>query len=123
MSTATSLHVIWTGLSTMEEIGNSEILSYELTWDANSGTTNIKLFEGEPDQYSFLIQSLVAGLEYRFTVRAYNIYGPGEYSDIAILIPDAVPAMMNAVTTSLNYPSVTFEWVTPFSNGRIVTGY
>ena len=48
-STATSLQVEWTALTTDTEIGNSAILAYELRWDANSGTPNIKLYEGISD--------------------------------------------------------------------------
>ena len=44
-STATSLEVKWTPLITADETGNSQILSYNLWWDANSGTANINLFE------------------------------------------------------------------------------
>lgn len=69
------------------------------------------------------MNSLVAGLEYLFKVRASNIYGYGEFSEMQIVIPDAVPAMMNSITTSLSYPLVTFMWEEPFSNGREITGY
>lgn len=107
----------------MAETGNSEVLGYELYWDANSGVTNIKLFEAQADQFTFGVQSLVAGLEYKFKIRAHNIYGFGDYSDEAVIIPDAVPAMMNSVVTTLAYPMVTFAWEEPFNNGRQILAY
>jgi hypothetical protein len=56
-------------------------------------------------------------------IRARNIYGFGEFSEIASLIPDSVPSMMNSVETSLSYPAVTISFTEPFENGRAITQY
>lgn len=122
-STASSLQINWVGLYTPEETGNSEILGFQLFWDANSGSANIKLFEAQPNEFTYSVHSLVAGLEYQFKVRAENIYGYGDFSELEVVIPDAVPAMMNAITTSMSYPLVTFMWEEPFYNGREITSY
>lgn len=123
LSSAISLELTWQAMTTLEETGNSEVMCYEIYWDANSGLTNIQLYAGPRDAFSYTVESLVAGLEYRFMIRAINIYGNGEWSDEAILIPDAVPAMMSSISTSLDYPLVTFYWEEPFNNGRVVTAY
>lgn len=120
-STATSLQVMWLPLTGFEETGNSAILGYELYWDANTGTTNIKL--AEDDILSFTIGSLVAGNIYRFRVRAWNVYGFGPLSDVSLIVPDAVPAMMAHPETTLDFQTVNFSWTAPFDNGQPVTQY
>jgi len=114
-STATSLQVMWLPLTEFEETGNSDIIGYELFWDASTGTTNIKLVEDEI--LSFTIGSLVAGNVYRFRVRAKNVYGYGPLSDESLIVPDSVPAMMAHPETTLDFQTVNFSWTTPFDNG------
>jgi hypothetical protein len=96
-------------------------LAYNLWWDANSGTTNIDLYEGLTG--STIVEGLNPGSQYQFKVRARNIYGYGEFSDTIILIPKAVPDMMASPTTSLDYPTVTIAWTTPFNNGNTINAY
>jgi hypothetical protein len=119
--TATSIKVLWTALISSEETGNSEILSYNLWWDANSGTTNINLYEDYTS--NTIVEGLMPGSGYQFKVRASNIYGYGEFSDVVTLIPDAVPDMMSTPTTSLAYPTVTITFTEPFNNGNTIIGY
>lgn len=71
-------------------------------WDANTGSVNIDLYEDLTT--STIVTGLGAGLDYQFKIRARNIYGYGEFSDIVTLVPDAVPDMMSAPSTSLIYP-------------------
>jgi hypothetical protein len=119
--TATSIKVLWTTLISNQETGNSQILSYNLWWDANSGTTNINLYEDFTS--TIIVEGLVPGSGYQFKVRASNIYGYGEFSDVVTLIPDAVPDMMSTPTTSLVYPTVTITFTEPFNNGNAIIGY
>lgn len=121
LSTATSLELLWSGLLGYTETGNSDILAYNVWWDANSGTTNINLYEGFT--LTTMAESLVPGAEYKFKIRAKNIYGYGVYSDTVTLIPDAVPDMMATPITSLAYPTVTISFVEPFDNGNTIAGY
>jgi hypothetical protein len=65
----------------------------------------------------------VPGASYQFIVRARNIYGYGEFSDVVTLRPDAVPDMMSTPTTTLSYPLVTISFVEPFDNGNSIIGY
>jgi hypothetical protein len=91
-----------------DETGNSQILAYNLWWDANSGITNIDLFEDLSS--STIVTGLVAGSAYQFKVRARNIYGYGDFSDIQVLVPDAVPDMMTTPLTSLSFPNLQIAW-------------
>ena len=120
-STATSLVLNWSSLISDTETGNSEILAYNVWWDSNTGTVNIDLFEGLTLTYT--VSGLVPGNEYKFAIRARNIYGFGPYSDIVTLQPDAVPDMMNTPTTTLAYPTVTIHIEAPFDNGNEIDGY
>lgn len=120
-SGATNLQINWVSLTTFAETGNSEILGYELWWDANTGA--IKFLLNSTLSLSQQIFSLVPGLTYQFKVRAKNVYGHGPFSDIAYLIPDSVPDTMNAVQTSLVYPAVRISFSEPYGNGQKITAY
>ena len=58
-----------------------------------------------------------------FKVRARNIYGYGNFSNIVSMIPSAAPAMMNEVNTTLSYPNININFVPPFNNGQNITSY
>jgi hypothetical protein len=72
---------------------------------------------------STVITGLTAGAEYKFKVRARNVYGYGPFSEISTLIPDAVPDMMSAPGTTLTYPQVRVSWVSPIDNGNTITSF
>lgn len=103
-STETTLTIVWSGLTSGLDTGNSDILAYEVYWDANTGAINILLHD--EITLAHLVERLEPGLTYQFKVRARNIYGYGPFSDVSSLIPDAEPATMDAVVTSLEYPTV-----------------
>jgi len=83
---------------------------------------NIILFESI-NQFNYLVQSLKPGTSYLFKVRARNIYGYGNFSNIVSMIPSAAPAMMNEVNTTLSYPYIYINFVPPFNNGLNITSY
>ncbi len=104
------------------ETGGSSILTYNVWWDAGTGTININLFES-PSALIYTITSLVPGQNYQFVVRASNIYGYSAFSDPETFAPSGVPAIMSPVTTSLAYPLVQFSFTVPATNGKPITGY
>ena len=64
--------------------GDSNILSYNLVWDAGLGVTDISLTgdAGYDTTTSFTItEGLSVGQTYKLKVRAFNIYGWGPFSD------------------------------------------
>jgi hypothetical protein len=103
-STATSLKLNWTPLTSSADIGNSAILAYEVFWDANSDTVNLLLHDDST--VTVTAERLDPGETYKFKVRARNIYGYGPFSDTVDIIPDDAPATMDAPTTTLVYPTV-----------------
>ena len=103
-STATSLKLNWTPLTSSADIGNSAILAYEVFWDANSDTVNLLLHDDST--VTVTADRLDPGETYKFKVRARNIYGYGPFSDTVDIIPDDAPATMDAPTTTLVYPTV-----------------
>jgi hypothetical protein len=104
LSTESTLTINWPALESSLDTGNSEILSYEVYWDANTATTNILLHDDI--LLTHLVERLEPGETYQFKVRARNIYGYGPFSDLSYLIPHAEPATMDAPSTTLVYPTV-----------------
>lgn len=41
LTTESLIQVDWQALSLSDDIGDSEIISYQLVWDSNTGTANI----------------------------------------------------------------------------------
>lgn len=80
-------------------------MTYNVWWDAGTGTININLFESS-SELTYTITNLVPGQAYQFMVRASNIYGYGAFSDPETFAPSGVPAIMSPITTSLAYPLV-----------------
>jgi hypothetical protein len=85
-------------MQTLTETGNSPILTYNVWWDAGTGTININLFES-PTALTYTIGSLEPGQAYQFVVRASNIYTYGTFSDPETFAPSGVPAIMSPITT------------------------
>ena len=76
-------------MTTGSTTGNSEVLSYNLWWDDGSGTVNIDLIDELITSY--IVEGLSGGEEYKFQVRARNIYGYGPLSDVLTVITKDIP--------------------------------
>lgn len=102
-------------MTTTAATGDSPILSYQLVWDNNSGTADIVV--SDELVLTKTIIGLVTGYDYRFKVRAYNVYGFGDFSDLSIIRASDVPNVMPMVQTVpiLNYVRVV--WSEPFNGG------
>ena len=68
-------------------------MAYNIWWDANTGVTNISLYESMMTNYT--VNGLTPGFTYMFKIRALNIYGYGPFSDIITLVPNAVPSVIS----------------------------
>ena len=68
----------WTAL-TGAATGNSNILSYNLFWDNATGTSNIQVLDKVVTTHK--VTGLVGGKNYKFKVRAGNVYGYGEFAN------------------------------------------
>jgi len=109
-------------MTTALQTGNSQIVAYELYWDAGTDSTNI-LLDRETSATSFTQNSLVPGKEYLFYVRAQNIYGYGEFSYPIVLIPSQNPATMVAPASTLDWPFIEMRFTAPFDNGNEIDAY
>jgi hypothetical protein len=78
------IQVKWNLLDLDTENGGSQILSYNLQWDAGNGVVNVNL-EGYSTAYlhsDLIVTSGVsAGTLYKFRYRARNVYGWGDFSE------------------------------------------
>lgn len=120
------MQVDWSALAFPND-GDSSILSYNLVWDAGSGTTNQNLV-GLASNYLSTTYSITSGITsgttYSFKVRALNIYGwSSAYSAIATITASDVPSQMAILTTSLSTTFVRFTWTAPASNGDAIDAY
>ena len=88
------LEILWTEL-TGSQTGNSDILGYQLYWDAQTGTADIPLIE--TTDTSHIQTSLQPGKPYIFKIRARNVYGVGPFSLEVIFTPVNEPATMESV--------------------------
>lgn len=66
-----------------------------LIWDNNSGDVDIAVIDSL--DYSNLITGLDQGLDYKFQVRAKNVYGYGPLSDVVTIRASDVPDAMQMV--------------------------
>lgn len=91
LSTDTETILSWTPLTGVDA-GNSEILGYSLYWDegdALKSEADVALISANIVQ--FTRTPVVGGKTYRYRVRARNIYGDGEFSEVTVVIPDDAP--------------------------------
>mmetsp|Transcript_33982 Transcript_33982/g.25068 ORF Transcript_33982/g.25068 Transcript_33982/m.25068 type:complete len:512 (-) Transcript_33982:873-2408(-) len=120
-----SLYVEWTALSAPQN-GNSAILSYNLVWDAGSGTTN-QVLVGLSTSYtstSYAVTTGIAsGFTYLFKIRALNIYGWSDFSTELAITASDVPSQMAIVSTSLVLDLVRVTFTAPNDNGDSLTAY
>lgn len=95
----------WTGLTTSAQNGGSAITSYHVihddgtngvTWSEMVGLTSP--FTGT--QYPFTGRT--SGTRYMFKIRAQNIHGWGEYSEVASVLAATVPSQMQIPTVTDN---------------------
>ena len=64
------------------------------------------------------------GTDYSFRVRASNVHGFGQYSDIVVIRADDKPGIPAMVSTQANGLEVDFAWSAPTSdNGSSITAY
>ncbi len=78
------IEVKWNELLLPLQNGGSEVLSYNLQWNAGSGQVNINLV-GYSAPYlhavNVVTSGVTAGALYNFRYRARNVYGWGPFSD------------------------------------------
>ena len=120
LTTENELQVDWVAV-TGSDTGNSEVLTYSLWWDnGDGGDPTVELLEDLV--FTEYITGLLPG-SYRFMVRANNIYGYGEWSEVAEIRASYVPDVLATMTVKLNYPYFDFAWAEPLTGSEAVDAY
>lgn len=123
------IQVTWSPLVTVEDIGNSAIISYGLQWDAGvtSGPwINLVGYSSNSLLTTFTVtQSVTPGTVYTFRVQAKNVYGWGPFASSQIS-STTVPAQMVPATTSYDSDglNVKITWIEPYTHTSMpITAY
>eukprot|EP00347_Sterkiella_histriomuscorum_P011727 403371340 len=118
-----TLEVTWNEMTLDYQTGGSEILSYNL--EKYNGTHWIEIV-GESSDYTLLsksIESVSVGTNYKFRIRAENLFGFGPYSEEISLSPIDKPDQMSQVLTELVNTNIKLTWSAPVNNGLAITEY
>lgn len=110
----------WSQL-TGSNTGDKEILAYNLYWDDNTGTPNIKLQSDLTTEY--ILTGMTGGLTYKFVITAQNIYGEGPESDELVLLASHVPDLIDIVSTSISGTQVIIDWTEPSDSYEPILEY
>jgi len=119
---------MWQALSDPEN-GGSDVLSYNVQWDAGSGTLNQELIASSEEYLDIFykvqssVEGLTAGKPYKFRYRASNKYGPGEYSEISTHLAADIPMQADPVTTKIENFYVKIEWDYPDDKSSDIEQY
>ena len=98
MTSETQIQIEWLPLTSTAEIGDSEITSYQLVWDSgNAGLATI--IASQNLELSKILNGLTRGQDYQFKIRAQNVYGYGEFSDLQTIRASSVPDTMIMVNS------------------------
>lgn len=126
-TTESQVELNWDALTTSAATGGATILSYNIQWDLGYGTGVYENLVGYASDYSttaYTVTSGVsAGIVFSFRVRAKNMWGWGDYSDVLVVTPSAAPDQMGAVVTgrSAATGAVLLVWTAPSDNSAAIT--
>ena len=107
----TQIQVEWQALTAATEdgTGSSPILSYQLMWDNGEGG-DATLAVDDSLVLSKTIIGLTQGQDYLFKVRARNVYGYGEFSDLVTIRASSVPDTMGMINTVIVGTNIFINW-------------
>ena len=119
-TTTSTLQVFWFAL-TGDNTGSSPVLSYNLQWDAGSNAATWTDLTGTSDSPSLATSYLFsdgvyAGTTYKMRIRALNIHGWSDWSDILITHSTGIPDKPQPPTTSVNNKFIRVSWTAPNNN-------
>jgi hypothetical protein len=119
-STDLEIKVEWLSLSGLPT-GDSAILSYNLYWDNGTGSTDIELTDSLVTEWT--VSALQGGENYKFKVRARNIYGYGSWSPEFLVEATDMPGKPPVPVVSLIDTSVHLSWIAPASHFAVIDQY
>lgn len=125
-TSTTLLAVAWSAMVSPEN-GGVAVTSYHLRYDFGSvGGTYYDLIGLSSDSLLTAYNvstNVVAGAEYRFQVRAKNIYDWGEWSDYLAIKAATLPGVPDTITTSEENQNFVIKWTLPTDNGETLDAY
>ena len=115
------------------ETGGASITSYNLQYDQGTDGATWTDLVGSPSNYLLneftVTESIVAGVTYKFRIRARNVYGwQPDYSDPAVgVAASEAPSQMDTLATSydisVDATAVKIEWAEPYANSEPIIDY
>lgn len=124
-STDVTLTLNWAPL-TGAQAGNSDVIAYSLYWDNGVSGADADIELTDALVTSFTVNGVLGGQPYKFRVRARNIYGYGDYSPAATIIPHDVPGKTGIPTVALSGSddtAVEVSWALPNEHSSPITKY
>jgi len=124
-TSSTQVVLTWADLATTVDIGGTAITSYEVSWDAGTGSSwaTLRGFSPPDTSTTYTTTSVTAGAAYQFRLRAQNALGFGALGPTLSVIPSSVPDQMAAAVTSVQSVYAKLTWTVPASNGAAITAY
>jgi len=113
--------ISWASLTGVAS-GNSDIVSYNLYWNAGNSTTADTLVTDTLTN-TFTFSGLTGGTLYIFKVRARNVYGYGDFSDEVGIEAVDVPAKIDIATVTLSVTDVIIDWNAPYDHYSPIEEY
>lgn len=107
--------------------GDSEILGYNVQWDA--GTSGMTWSDVSLPVQSYtgtqisVVDNVMQGESYQFKVRARNIYGFGAFSDVSTVVASSRPGEPEIATTTTQGTGSVIGFFAPDTNGAMITAY
>lgn len=128
-TTESQIELNWDELTTSTATGGADILSYNVQWDLGLGTgvyENLVGYASDyPDAAYTITSGVSAGMVFSFRVRAKNMWGWGDYSDVLVVTPSAAPDQMDTLVTAIDADtgSIILLWSAPSDNSAAITQY
>ena len=100
------------------------MLDYNV-WFDNALGGDFTEFESGIEALIYTAMGLTQGATYQFKVRARNVYGYGEFSNIVTILAAQIPAQSDAPVTTFvaAEDNLVITWVAPDNGGSPITSY
>jgi hypothetical protein len=123
------VELVWTAMLSESQTGGAPILSYNLQWDGGLGLGVYEDLVGYGSDFTAtgytITSGIAAGVDYKFQVRAMNMWGWGAFSEVLTATPYAAPGQMVPVVATIEPKAgaVVLTWRVPSDNSSPITQY
>ncbi len=98
MLTATSLQISWEHYQNPDDVLQRPVSEYEISWRTALPGSAAEVVTVSGDARTYVLDNLVSGVAYEIAVRAFNGYGAGEASVVAVEILATTPTPTSTAT-------------------------